>query len=33
MIKYIHLVLSEYLLDILISGKNMHKALISLLPL
>ena len=32
-IKYIHLVLSEYLLYILISGKNMHKGLISLLSL
>ena len=32
-IKYIHLVLSEYLLYILISGKKIHKSLISLLSL
>ena len=32
-IKYIHLLLSEYLLYILISGKNMHKGLIPLLSL
>ena len=33
MIKYIHLLLSKYLLCVLISRKNMHKGLISLLSL